>query len=106
MEYVIEETKTKSGTRDIPMMNDVYDCFKKILENRKPPKVEPMIDGHTGFLFLDKNEQPMVSLHWERYMVHAVAKYNGIYRIQLPKITPAYMQAYLLQQYGAFGNEP
>jgi len=28
-----------------------------------------------GFLFLDKNEKPMVALHWEKYMQHILEKY-------------------------------
>lgn len=47
-----------------------------------------MIDGYTGFLFLDKNEMPMVTLHWEHYFKHILNKYNSIYKVQLPKITP------------------
>ena len=70
------------------MTDEVYECFKHILDNRKKPKAEPMVDGYCGFLFLDKNEMPMVALHWEKYFQHAVDKYNSIYRIQLPKITP------------------
>ena len=27
-------------------------------------------------------------MHWEKYFQHAVDKYNSIYRVQLPKITP------------------
>ena len=46
------------------------------------------LDGFTGFLFLDKSEMPMVALHWEHYFKHIRTKYNKIYRIQLPKITP------------------
>ena len=30
----------------------------------------------------------MVAMCWEKYFQHAVQKYNRIYRIQLPKITP------------------
>ena len=33
-------------------------------------------------------EMPMVALHWEHYFKHIRTKYNKIYRIQLPKITP------------------
>ena len=55
MKYVIEKTKTTGGVRQIPMTDDVYQCFKTILANRKAPKIEPMIDGYTGFLYLDKN---------------------------------------------------
>ena len=88
MEYVIEDTKTSSGTRVIPMTDDVYECFKRIIANRKKPKVEPMICGKSGFLYLDKNDMPMVALHWEKYFQHICEKYNSIYKVQVPKITP------------------
>ncbi len=88
MEYVIEPTKTNAGTRVIPMSQDVYECFRRIIEKRKSPKVEPMIGGKTGFLYLDKNDMPMVALHWEKYFQHIVEKYNKIYKVQMPKITP------------------
>lgn len=88
MEYIIEDTKTKSGDRYVPMSPQVADCFRRVIANRKPPKQEPIIDGYTGFLFLDKNEMPMVALHWEHYFKHILSKYNSIYKVQLPKITP------------------
>ena len=88
MEYIIEETKTDAGVRQIPMTDDVYDCFQRIIANRNKPKVEPMIDGKIGFLYLDKNEMPMVALHWEKYFQHIREKYNSIYKVQMPIITP------------------
>ena len=88
MEYSIEETKTSSGTRDIPMTEEVRECLERIVANRKYPKVEPIIDGYTGFLFYDKNNNPMVALNWEKYFHYAVGRYNRTYRVQIPKITP------------------
>ena len=88
MEYVIEDTKTKSGERFVPMSPQVAESFRRIIDNRKTSKQEPIIGGYTGFLFLDKNEMPMVALHWEHYFKHIRTKYNKIYKIQLPKITP------------------
>ena len=88
MQYVIEDTKTTCGVREIPMTEEVYECFKSILQNRKRPKAEPVIDGRSGFLFLDKNDMPMVALHWEKYFQHIREKYNKIYKIQMPKVTP------------------
>lgn len=88
MKYVIEDTKTESGTRMVPMIPEVKECFKRILENRKNPKIEPMVEGYSGFLFLDKNGRPMVALHWEKYFQHIREKYNKIYKIQMPKVTP------------------
>lgn len=88
MEYVIEATKTTSGTRVLPMTDDVYACFERIIANRKAPKVEPIIGGKWGFLYLDKNGMPMVALHWEHYFKHICQKYNSIYKVQMPKVTP------------------
>lgn len=88
MRYIIEDTKTACGVRMIPMTPEVKACFERIIGGRPKPKVEPMIDGRCGFLFLDKNEMPMVALHWEKYFQHVVEKYNRIYRVQLPKMTP------------------
>ena len=88
MKYVIEDTKTSSGTRIIPMTEEVQECFKRIVENRKKPKKEPVIDGYKGFLFLDKKDMPEVALHWEKHFEWALAKHNRIYKEQLSKITP------------------
>lgn len=87
-EYIIEDTKTNAGTRVLPMTDDVYECFEKILSNRRKPKVEPMVQGRIGFLYLDKNDKPMVALHWEKYFEHICEKYNKIYKVQMPKVTP------------------
>ena len=84
----IESTKTNAGTRTLPMEDDVYACFQRILASRKPPLEEPTIDGYSGFLFFDKDSRPMVAMHWEKYFQHAVQKYNKIYKVELPKITP------------------
>lgn len=88
MEYIIEDTKTSSGTRDIPMTSEIENCFYKILEKRGKPKVEPIVNGYSGFLYLDKNGKPLVALHWEKYFQHICEKYNKIYKVQMPKITP------------------
>ena len=88
MEYVIEATKTSSGTRMVPMTPEVRECFRTIISHRKKQKKEPMIGGKSRFLYLDKNEMPMVALHWEKYFQHICDKYNSIYKVQMPKITP------------------
>lgn len=51
--YYIQETKTTSGTRKIPMTADVEECFGNN-RKRNPPKAEPMVDGKSGFLYFDK----------------------------------------------------
>ena len=89
---MVPSPKTESGNRTIPMTQEVYECFKRILKKRNP-KVEPVLKDIMGrsysrFLHLDKNNMPMVALHWEKYFQLSVAKHNRIYKYQLPKITP------------------
>ena len=88
MTYVIETPKTACGVRTLPMSDEVYRCFQRIIAKRTVPAKEPVIDGKNGFLFLDKNGMPMVALHWEKYFQHICAKYNRIYKEPMPKVTP------------------
>ena len=76
---IVDSAKTDAGTRILPMEDDVYECFSRILAERKKPKVEPMVDGRIGFLYMDKKE---------KYFQHITEKYNKIYRVQMPKVTP------------------
>lgn len=86
--YKVVEPKTESGTRQVPMTPEVAECFRNVIKSRPKPKVEPMIDGYSGFLWLDKDDNPMVAMHWEKYFQHICQKYNKIYRLQMPKVTP------------------
>lgn len=88
MKYVIEKTKTNAGTRVLPMNDDVAKCFQTIIEEREALKVEKMVDGYSGFLFLDENGMPLVAMHWEHRLNHMVKRYNEIFREQMPNITP------------------
>lgn len=87
-DYIIVKPKTEAGVRVLPMKKDVEECFRKIIDNRPRLKVEPMVDGYSGFLYFDKNKNPMISLHWEKYFQHVCQKYNRLYRLQMPKVTP------------------
>ena len=88
MKYVIEKTKTHAGTRKLPMNDEVCECFRRILKYREAPKTEKIIDGYTGFLFLDDAGMPLVAMHWEHRFNHMVTRYNEIFREQMPNITP------------------
>lgn len=88
MKYAIEDTKTAYGTRVLPMTDDVYECFRHIIENRPKPRSEPKVGGRCGFLYLDKNNMPMVALHWKKYFKHICQRDNSIYKVEMPKVTP------------------
>lgn len=88
MRLVIESTKTNAGTRKLPITEDVARCFQAIIEEREKPRFEKVIDGYTGFLFTDKDCNPLVAMHWEHRFNHMVKRYNDIYRVQMANITP------------------
>ncbi len=88
MEYVIQETKTNAGTRKLPMTEEVYECFQRILADRPTNLPEVMVDGHVGFLYRDKKGMPEVAMHWQHRFNHAVNRYNNIFKVQMPNITP------------------
>lgn len=76
MKYYVTKPKSKKGTREIPMTDDVVECFRRIIAKRRTPKVEPIIDGYGGFLFLTRNDRPVVSRDWEKYFTKICKRYN------------------------------
>jgi len=86
--YSILPPKTEAGNRVLPMTPDVEECFRTIIANRNAPKKEPMVDGKMGFLYFDKDGSITYALHWEHYFKHIREKYNSIYKVPLPLITP------------------
>ena len=58
------------------------------MTDRPDYKVEKVVDGYTGFLFLDKDGMPLVAMYWEHRFNHMVSRYNEIYKVQIPNITP------------------
>ena len=86
--YFVAPPKTKSGFRSIPMTDTVYMAFRRVVDARDTPSVEMMIDGCTGFLFLDKDNRPKVAMHLENYMRGMQRKYVKLFGNTLPKVTP------------------
>lgn len=85
--YFITEPKTKSGMRTIPMSEEVYAAFLRVLRGRRTA-VERFVDGYAGFLFLDKAGQPKVAMHLENYMREMQKKYIAKHGRTLPSVTP------------------
>lgn len=87
-EYVIEPTKTNAGTRVLPITDEVAEMFRSIIQDRPKYRVEKIVGGYSGFLFLDKDHMPLVAMHWEHRFNSMVGRYNEIYKVQMPNITP------------------
>lgn len=87
--YYVEETKTSSGCRFIPMTDTIYQSLKNMLARRPKVKKEVIVDGYSNFIMLDKNGNPKVALHIENEMRWAMQKYKKLYPDNpLPRITP------------------
>ena len=71
------------------MTDEVCRSLHNILDCRKKVKVEKIVDGYSGFIMLDKNDNPKVALHIENEMRWAMKKYKKLYPDKpLPHITP------------------
>lgn len=86
--YFVKSPKTSSGVRCIPTSDVVYMALKRVVANRQPPTVELLVDGYSGFLFLDKAGMPKVAMHLENYMRGMQKKMERIYGKSFPRVTP------------------
>ena len=79
--------------------------FQAIIEDRDAPEVEKSIDRYSGFLFYDDNGMPLVAMHWQHRFNHMVGRYNDIYRVQMPNITPHVCKHTYCSNMAKIGNE-
>lgn len=89
----IETLKTENGYRAVPMLPDVEKTFRMVIAER--PKVQEKViwnEDHTesaaGFLWVDQNGNYEVAQHWSNHFRWAAAKFNRIYKDELPEVTP------------------
>ena len=84
--YYIESPKTKSGYREIPMTEAVYQALKRIVKKRGRRKTL-VVDGYTNFLFLNRDGLPKIAVNYNGMLQNLVKKYNKQNEEQLPHIT-------------------
>ncbi len=72
----------------IPHVADLERRLSEEGRNRNPFKGEFMIDGHTGFLFLDQYGMPKVAMHLENYLRNIQNKHEKETRTAFPRVTP------------------
>lgn len=66
--YVVMSPKSKAGTRTLAMTEEVKKAFmSKYIEPR--PQIERMIDGHTGFIFINKEGNPKTRQNLKATMI-------------------------------------
>ena len=86
--YFVTPSKTKSGIRNVPMTDTVCAALRRVVKARASTKVEALVDGCSGFLFLDKSGIPKVAMHLENYMRGVQGKFEKAYSKPVPRITP------------------
>ena len=86
--YFVTPPKTKSGIRNVPMTDTVRAALLRVVKARASTKVEALVDGCSGFLFLDKSGMPKVAMHLENYMRGVQGKFEKAYSKPVPRITP------------------
>ena len=85
--YRIEQPKTDSGIRRIPMNDSVAKALKDEIRNRE--NVQPItIDGYTDFIFLNKKGLPMYGAAYSTDFANMIKKYNKHHKEKLPRISP------------------
>lgn len=85
---VVDNLKSKSSVREIPMIKQVKHFFEEIIDKTLKSERILTIDNYTGFLFLTKRGTITNAKIWEYRFNMIVRKYNSTHEYQLPKITP------------------
>ena len=84
--YYIETPKTKSGIRQIPMSDRVFEALQRVQKNRRGAK-PVIIDGYSNFLFLNRDGNPHTAVTFANNFRGLVKKYNKYHEAALPKVT-------------------
>ena len=84
--YYIETPKTKSGIRQIPMSDRVFEALQRVQKNRRGAKTA-IINGYSNFLFLNRDGNPHTAVTFANNFRGLVKKYNKYHEAALPKVT-------------------
>ena len=86
--YIVHDPKSNAGFRKIPISDQTCCCIQRIINNRRIPKIEPVVNNLSGFLFLNKYEKPTHKQNWDDIFAQVQRKYNETYPGDNLKITP------------------
>ncbi len=76
--FYIDSTKTATGKRQIPMIREVRMALLEIRERQfREQPMQPVIDGYTGFIFLNSKDKLNSISGINSFIKRAVIKYNA-----------------------------
>ena len=86
--YSINEPKTESGIREIPMLEPVRKALLDEIKGRIDVQ-QILIDGYSDFVFLNQKSLPMYAHCYSNAFFSLIKKYNKYHKgNELPLITP------------------
>jgi len=104
-EYYINPPKSKSGVRQIPMTETVYQALKRVVSKTKNSKLI-VIDGYSRFLFLSHKGLPYISNNCSNTFRNSAIKYNKLHKDKLPELTPHVLRHTLCSKLANNGMNP
>ena len=83
----VSDLKTENAERDIPLMPETEISLRGVI-NKRSVTVEPMVDGHVGFLCLSKNGRPRYNREFNGIFKRMLNHFNLTAENQIEKLTP------------------
>ena len=80
--------------------------LSKNSEKRFFLKVESIVDGVSGFLYLSKKGEPLVSENWQYYFRGIQKKYNALHDVPMPIVSPHVCRHTYCTRMAASGMNP
>ena len=84
----IEKPKTEAGNRIVPMTLSAQKSFRNIIESRPKLEEEPVVDGVSEFLLINKNGHPRPPWDIASIFKHIRGRYEKVVGEPAPLITP------------------
>lgn len=101
----IQSPKTKAGDRKIPISNDVLKAILEIYDTRNQQKVEKLVDGYIGFIFINRAGNIQSDLNLGSVMRRLQPKFEAALP-GVPKVTPHVLRHTFCSNLIAAGVDP
>lgn len=86
-QFYAKKPKTDKGIRNIPMIQDVYECFEELKESRSMRSSGIMVDGYTDFVFTSVSGMPLYPASINKVLYKIIDKYNETADVPLPHVS-------------------
>lgn len=85
-DFYVSVPKSKSGVRNIPMLENVAQILREVIASNKDKK-QVEINGYSGFIFTTDTGSPINHNRYNYELACCIRGYNSTHEAQLPHIT-------------------